>query len=293
MLTRMQVRWRYLVNMVMTYLAPKRGFTNWVAVTFSKSTQLHAVRISLCWMSDHFLPVQTTQSFRGATMLSDSLTGLYASAGPLCEYCILCPRLITRDDNRKGAWLTQCCKARCGVSYSTYRVPSNSTVYSQHVSSREGGGFRGAGAMCPAPCPIVPRYNINGLHNKHLYSESLGFWLCPSSGIANTRKGNVSRTELVSVFSQSHFTADSQSVLVSSPLCGRLTRYCFLFKSLGLEFVVLPLWGALSDERPSLTFVSHSLVICLCVHLPFTFFFHTFTIYIYIYIHYTIHIIYI
>jgi hypothetical protein len=58
--------------------------------------------------------------------------------------------------------------------------------------------------------------------------------------------------------------------LVSSPLCGRLTRYCFLFKSLGLEFVVLSLWGALSDERPGLSFVSHSLVICLCAHLLFT-----------------------
>jgi hypothetical protein len=45
----------------------------------------------------------------------------------------------------------------------------------------------------------------------------------------------------------------SQSVLVSSPLCGRLTRYYFLFKSLGLEFVVLALWGALSDERPGLS----------------------------------------
>jgi hypothetical protein len=54
---------------------------------------------------------------------------------------------------------------------------------------------------------------------------------------------------LVMDLSQSHFTADSQSVnqsvsqyvLVSSPLCGRLTRYCFLFKGLCLEFVVLPL----------------------------------------------------
>jgi hypothetical protein len=36
-----------------------------------------------------------------------------------------------------------------------------------------------------------------------------------------------------------------------------LTRYCFLFKSLGLEFVVLSLLGALSDERPGLSFVSH------------------------------------
>jgi hypothetical protein len=41
----------------------------------------------------------------------------------------------------------------------------------------------------------------------------------------------------------------SQYVLVRSPLCGRLTRYCFLLKSLGLEFVVLSLWDALSDER--------------------------------------------
>jgi hypothetical protein len=53
--------------------------------------------------------------------------------------------------------------------------------------------------------------------------------------------------------------ADSQSIsqyaLVSIPLYGRLTRYCFLFKSLGLEFVVLSLWGALSDERPDLFFV--------------------------------------
>jgi hypothetical protein len=72
----------------------------------------------------------------------------------------------------------------------------------------------------------------------------------------------------------------SQYVLVSSPLCGRLTRYCFLFKSLGLEFI-LSLWGALSDERPSLSFVSHSQVICLCAHLLLTFLpfthLHTFT----------------
>jgi hypothetical protein len=114
--------------------------------------------------------------------------------------------------------------------------------------------------------------------------------------------------------SQSHFTADSQSVsqsvsqyvLVSSPLCGRVTRYCFLFKSLGLEFVVMSLWGALSDERPGLFFVSHSLVICLCVNLIFLFLCfthlphthtrarahaHTHT-HTHIYIYYTIHIIY-
>jgi hypothetical protein len=71
--------------------------------------------------------------------------------------------------------------------------------------------------------------------------------------------------------SQSHFTAYSQYVLGSSPLSGHLTRYCFLFKSLGLEFVVLSLWGALSDGRLGLFFVSQSLVICLCVHLLLTF----------------------
>jgi hypothetical protein len=47
----------------------------------------------------------------------------------------------------------------------------------------------------------------------------------------------------------------SQYILVSSPICGRSTRYCFLFKSLRQEFVVLSLWGALSDERPGLSFV--------------------------------------
>jgi hypothetical protein len=47
--------------------------------------------------------------------------------------------------------------------------------------------------------------------------------------------------------------ADSQCVLVLSPLCGCLTRYCSLFKRLGMEFVVLSLWGTLSDERPGLS----------------------------------------
>jgi hypothetical protein len=64
------------------------------------------------------------------------------------------------------------------------------------------------------------------------------------------------------VTSQSHFMADSQSVsqyvLVSSPLYGHLPRYCFLFKSLGLEFVVPSLWGASSDERPGLCSQSQS-----------------------------------
>jgi hypothetical protein len=60
--------------------------------------------------------------------------------------------------------------------------------------------------------------------------------------------------------SQSVSQSVSQYVLVSSPLCARLTRYCFLFKSFGLEFVVLSLCGALPDERPGLSFVNHSLV---------------------------------
>jgi hypothetical protein len=50
------------------------------------------------------------------------------------------------------------------------------------------------------------------------------------------------------IVNQSHFTGDSQSVLVSSPLFGRLTRYWYLSKSLGLEFVVLSLWGARSED---------------------------------------------
>jgi hypothetical protein len=71
--------------------------------------------------------------------------------------------------------------------------------------------------------------------------------------------------------SQSVSQPVSQYILVSSRLCGCLTRYCFLFKSLGLEFVVMSQWGALSDERPGLSFVSPSVVICLCVHLLLTF----------------------
>jgi hypothetical protein len=54
------------------------------------------------------------------------------------------------------------------------------------------------------------------------------------------------------------------------------------FKSFGLEFVLLSLWGALSDERPGLSFVSHSLVICLCVHLLLTFLYFTHLSYIHI-----------
>jgi hypothetical protein len=105
--------------------------------------------------------------------------------------------------------------------------------------------------------------------------------------------------EAGSAMCQSHFTADSQSVsqsvsqyvLVSSPLRGRLTRYYFLFKCLGLKSVVLSLWGALSDDRPGLSFVSHNLVICLRVYLLFNFCFsHIYHIYIYIYILYNTYI---
>jgi hypothetical protein len=67
--------------------------------------------------------------------------------------------------------------------------------------------------------------------------------------------------------SQSHFTADSQSV------CLGVERT--LWRCLGLKFVVLSLWGALSDERLGLSIVSHSLVIWLCAHLLFTFLFFT------------------
>jgi hypothetical protein len=63
----------------------------------------------------------------------------------------------------------------------------------------------------------------------------------------------------------------SQYVLASSPLCGLWTRYCFLFKTLDLEFVVPSLLDALSGERPSLFFLSLSQVNCLHANLLFTF----------------------
>jgi hypothetical protein len=67
--------------------------------------------------------------------------------------------------------------------------------------------------------------------------------------------------------SQSHFTADSQSVsqsvsqyvLVSSTLVGLATRYYFLSECCCLKFAVLYLWGALSDERTGLQFAVQSL----------------------------------
>jgi hypothetical protein len=81
-----------------------------------------------------------------------------------------------------------------------------------------------------------------------------------SAGNATQTSGSVDRnsdhqtTEAVKV-RLTLLLSVSLGVLVSSPLCGRLTRYCFFFKSLGLQFVVLSLWGALSDERPGLSFV--------------------------------------
>jgi hypothetical protein len=88
-------------------------------------------------------------------------------------------------------------------------------------------------------------------------------WCRALCGAPSLTRGRVCLCYFLSQ-SESHFTADSQSVsqyaLVSSPLCGRLTRYRFLFKSLGLEFVLLSLWGALSDKRPNLPFLLlHSL----------------------------------
>jgi hypothetical protein len=42
------------------------------------------------------------------------------------------------------------------------------------------------------------------------------------------------------------------------PTLWTFDQICFGFKSLGLEFVVLSLWDAFSDERPDLSFVSHN-----------------------------------
>jgi hypothetical protein len=77
---------------------------------------------------------------------------------------------------------------------------------------------------------------------KTLTSESLHcklqtgplFWVGAMHGKTRTCQTNSHRVTLWLTVSQSV----SQYVLVSSQLCGRLTRYCFLFKSWGLEFVV-------------------------------------------------------
>jgi hypothetical protein len=41
------------------------------------------------------------------------------------------------------------------------------------------------------------------------------------------------------------------------PTLWTFDQILLLFKCLGLEFVVLSLWGALSDERPGLSFVKY------------------------------------
>jgi hypothetical protein len=68
--------------------------------------------------------------------------------------------------------------------------------------------------------------------------------------------------------SQSHFTADRQSVSQSvclgvEPTLWTFDQILFPFKTLGLEFVVLSLWDGLSDERPGLFFVK-----CLYTDAP-------------------------
>jgi hypothetical protein len=89
--------------------------------------------------------------------------------------------------------------------------------------------------------------------------------------------------------SQRHFTAASQPVSMSwcraHFMDVRPDIAFFFLTCLGLEFVILPLWGALSDERPGLSFVRHSPVICLCVQLLFTFLSFTHLPYAYIYIY--------
>jgi hypothetical protein len=65
--------------------------------------------------------------------------------------------------------------------------------------------------------------------------------------------------------------AESQSVYLGvEPTLWTLTRYCFLFKSLGLEFVVLSLWR----EAESVLCESQSSHLSVC-----TFTIHTYTLY--------------
>jgi hypothetical protein len=84
----------------------------------------------------------------------------------------------------------------------------------------------------------------------HLHPENGGSVPFRDTGIHFIRPHAATKYQTVWYFIliQSHFTAVSQYVLVSTLLCGHLTRYCFLFKCLGLKCVVLSLWGALSDE---------------------------------------------
>jgi hypothetical protein len=91
-----------------------------------------------------------------------------------------------------------------------------------------------------------------------------------------------SELESVSLFG---WQSVSQYVLASSPLCGRLTRYCILFKCLGLG---RPLWR----EAGSVLCKPQSSHLSVCTFTIYIFVSYNFTIYLYIYIHYTIHIIY-
>jgi hypothetical protein len=57
--------------------------------------------------------------------------------------------------------------------------------------------------------------------------------------------------------SRSHVTIDGQSVCQGiEPTLGLVTRYYFLSEGCCLKIAVLSLWGALSDERPGLSFVT-------------------------------------
>jgi hypothetical protein len=78
-------------------------------------------------------------------------------------------------------------------------------------------------------------------------------------------------------------------VLVSSPLRGRLTRYCSLFKSFGLEFVVPSVERPLWREAGSVLCKLESSHLSVCTFTINIFMFHTFIIYIYIYVYICIH----
>jgi hypothetical protein len=54
------------------------------------------------------------------------------------------------------------------------------------------------------------------------------------------------------------------------PTLGLVTKYYFLSEGCFLKFAVLPLWGALSDERSGLSIVFLSLVIYQYLHQTFT-----------------------
>jgi hypothetical protein len=123
----------------------------------------------------------------------------------------------------------------CGLD-----APSTSALDGRECSALLPGRFT-------LPLGKEPRYSLDGrLCGRQIWT----LWRRKTASCVC-----MSTDRAFSTQSQTHFTADSQSVsqyvLVSSPLCGRLTRYCFLFKCLGLEFAVLSLWGVLSDERPS------------------------------------------